>query len=109
MTMCENTKNDTSFNPTHPALLLPGAAPSERRGTRSVFGNPSPMYTSDTKAIWKYSIDKSANLQMGIVTLSVTPPADAPVGKYSVSASTEKDRTNLGELVVLFNPWCSGR
>ncbi|XP_049923083.1 protein-glutamine gamma-glutamyltransferase 5-like [Epinephelus moara] len=84
-----------------------GSAPSERRGTRSVFGNPSPMYTSDTKAIWKYSIDKSANLQMGIVTLSVTPPADAPVGKYSVSASTEKDRTNLGELVVLFNPWCS--
>ena len=67
------------------------------------------MYTSDVKAIWKYNIDKSANLQRGIVTLSVTPPADAPVGKYSLSAKTARERTALGTLVVLFNPWCSGR
>ncbi|XP_076581081.1 protein-glutamine gamma-glutamyltransferase 2-like [Chaetodon auriga] len=84
-----------------------GPAPSEKHGTRSEFGNPSPMYTSDTKAIWKYSIDKSANLQWGKVTLYVTPPADAPVGKYSLSASTMSERATLGTLVVLFNPWCS--
>ncbi|XP_074480802.1 protein-glutamine gamma-glutamyltransferase 2-like [Sebastes fasciatus] len=84
-----------------------GPAPSEQRGTRSEFGNPSPMYASGVKAIWKYNIDKSANLQRGIVTLSVTPPADAPVGKYSLSARTGRDKTPLGTLVVLFNPWCS--
>ncbi|XP_008299728.1 protein-glutamine gamma-glutamyltransferase 2-like [Stegastes partitus] len=83
-----------------------GSAPSERFGTRSEFGNPSPMYASDVKAIWKYNIDRSAVLQRGIVTLSVTPPADAPVGKYSLSACAGKGNTNLGTLVVLFNPWC---
>ncbi|XP_073331440.1 protein-glutamine gamma-glutamyltransferase E-like [Pagrus major] len=95
---------------THDPLALiveTGPAPSEKRGTRSEFGNPSPMYTSDVKAIWKYDIDKRANLQRGIVTLSVTPPADAPVGRYSLSANTLSERTNLGTLVVLFNPWCS--
>ncbi|KAM9836617.1 LOW QUALITY PROTEIN: protein-glutamine gamma-glutamyltransferase 2-like [Aulostomus maculatus] len=84
-----------------------GPPPSERHGTRSEFGNPSPMYTSDVKAIWRYAFDKSANLQRGVVTLSVTPPADAPVGKYSLSAKTERGKTSLGTLVVLFNPWCS--
>uniref|UniRef100_A0A3Q3GTS1 Protein-glutamine gamma-glutamyltransferase 2 n=1 Tax=Labrus bergylta TaxID=56723 RepID=A0A3Q3GTS1_9LABR len=83
------------------------SAPSEKLGTRSEFGNPSPMYASEVKAIWKYSIDKSANLQWGIVTLSVTPPADAPVGRYSLSATTASEKKALGTLVVLFNPWCS--
>lgn len=67
------------------------------------------MYTSDVKAIWKYNIDQSGNLQRGIVTLSVTPPVDAPVGRYSLFAETLSDRTTLGTLVVLFNPWCSGK
>uniref|UniRef100_A0A4W6BPR5 protein-glutamine gamma-glutamyltransferase n=1 Tax=Lates calcarifer TaxID=8187 RepID=A0A4W6BPR5_LATCA len=63
--------------------------------------------THDVKAIWKYSFDCSANLARGMVTLSVTPPADAPVGKYSLSANTGRGKTPLGTLVVLFNPWCS--
>lgn len=46
---------------------------------------------------------------MGIVALSVTPPTDAPVGKYSLSAMTHGETRNLGTLVVLFNPWCSGK
>ncbi|KAI3375997.1 hypothetical protein L3Q82_016526, partial [Scortum barcoo] len=83
-----------------------GSAPSEVLGTRCEFGNPSPMYSSNVKAIWKYSIDRRANLQRGIVTLSVTPPANAPVGKYLLSASTLRGKTPLGTLVVLFNPWC---
>uniref|UniRef100_A0A3P8Q0W7 Protein-glutamine gamma-glutamyltransferase 2 n=1 Tax=Astatotilapia calliptera TaxID=8154 RepID=A0A3P8Q0W7_ASTCA len=85
-----------------------GSAPSERHGTRSQFGNPSAKYTSDAKAIWKYEIDRSAVLERGIVALSVTPPTDAPVGKYSLSAMTHGETRNLGTLVVLFNPWCSG-
>lgn len=89
-------------------FLTLGSFPSEKLGTRSEFGNPSCMYTSDVKAIWKYSFDCSANLARGMVTLSVTPPADAPVGKYSLSANTGRGKTPLGTLVVLFNPWCSG-
>eukprot|EP00064_Thunnus_orientalis_P020896 superscaffoldBa00006028_g21048 len=81
-------------------------APSLIQGTRSVFGNPSHMYFSDVKAIWSGRIDRRAKLQRGIVTLSLTPPADAPVGRYSLSAKTEKETTTLGTLVVLFNPWC---
>uniref|UniRef100_A0A4W6BS12 protein-glutamine gamma-glutamyltransferase n=1 Tax=Lates calcarifer TaxID=8187 RepID=A0A4W6BS12_LATCA len=56
---------------------------------------------------FSYSFDCSANLARGMVTLSVTPPADAPVGKYSLSANTGRGKTPLGTLVVLFNPWCS--
>ncbi|KAM9335195.1 protein-glutamine gamma-glutamyltransferase 2-like [Symphorus nematophorus] len=88
-------------------IVETGSAPSEKLGTRSEFGNPSPMYASEVKAIWKYNIDKGANLQRGAVTLSVTPPADAPVGKYSLSAETARERSSLGTLLVLFNPWCS--
>ncbi|XP_041820965.1 protein-glutamine gamma-glutamyltransferase 2-like isoform X1 [Chelmon rostratus] len=97
------------FQANEPLVLTveTGSAPSEKHGTRSEFGNPSPMYTSDTKAIWKYSTDRSANLRQGAVTLSVTPPADAPVGKYSLSARTMSESATLGTLVVLFNPWCS--
>uniref|UniRef100_UPI0037E9C387 protein-glutamine gamma-glutamyltransferase 2-like n=1 Tax=Semicossyphus pulcher TaxID=241346 RepID=UPI0037E9C387 len=94
----------------HDMLILTvetGSAPSESRGTRSEFGNPTPMHASDVKAIWKSSIDKSAKLQWGVVTLSVTPPADAPVGRYSLSVKTMSEKKTLGTLVVLFNPWCS--
>nr|XP_046236054.1 protein-glutamine gamma-glutamyltransferase E-like isoform X2 [Scatophagus argus] len=97
------------FNDFDPLVLIAetGPAPSEKRGTRSEFGNPSPMYAADVKAIWKYSINGRANLEKGTVNLSVTPPADAPVGKYSLSARTSTKTTSLGTLVVLFNPWCS--
>uniref|UniRef100_A0A8C4H057 protein-glutamine gamma-glutamyltransferase n=1 Tax=Dicentrarchus labrax TaxID=13489 RepID=A0A8C4H057_DICLA len=97
------------FNAYDPLTLTveTGPSPSERCGTRSEFGNPSPMYTSDVKAIWKYKIDQHANLQRGIVTLCVTPPVDAPVGKYSLSATVDCESNTLGTLVVLFNPWCS--
>ncbi|XP_039858742.1 protein-glutamine gamma-glutamyltransferase 2-like isoform X1 [Simochromis diagramma] len=85
-----------------------GPAPSERHGTRSQFGNPSPRYTTDAKAIWRYEVDRSAVLDKGIVALSLTPPIHAPVGKYSLSARTDGKTISLGTLVVLFNPWCSG-
>uniref|UniRef100_A0A667XEL8 Protein-glutamine gamma-glutamyltransferase 2 n=1 Tax=Myripristis murdjan TaxID=586833 RepID=A0A667XEL8_9TELE len=49
----------------------------------------------------------SSALQRGIVVLTVTPAADAPVGRYLLSASTERKKTSLGSLVVLYNPWCS--
>lgn len=102
----DHTVQTSSLNP---PVSPPGSAPSEQRGTRCEFGNPSPMYARDAKAIWKYIVDRSADLQSGVVTLSVTPPADAPVGKYSLSASIPGERRSVGTLVVLFNPWCSGK
>lgn len=100
-----------SFTHLSSAFLTSGSYPSEKCGTRSQMSNPSLMsiqYTSDVKAIWRYSINKSPNMARGIVTLSVTPPVDAPLGKYSLSAETKTGKTTLGTLVVLFNPWCSG-
>ncbi|XP_074555310.1 protein-glutamine gamma-glutamyltransferase 2-like [Halichoeres trimaculatus] len=96
-----------SFNDTLILTVETGPAPSETLGTKSEFGNPSGMYASDVKAIWNCRFEKSASLQPGVVTLSVTPPADAPVGRYSLSASTMSEKKTLGTLVVLFNPWCS--
>uniref|UniRef100_A0A3Q2UI21 Protein-glutamine gamma-glutamyltransferase 2 n=1 Tax=Fundulus heteroclitus TaxID=8078 RepID=A0A3Q2UI21_FUNHE len=47
-----------------------------------------------------------SDLQRGIVTLSVTPAVDAPVGRYALSVETESGRAAKESLVVLFNPWC---
>uniref|UniRef100_A0A3Q1EZK0 Transglutaminase-like domain-containing protein n=1 Tax=Acanthochromis polyacanthus TaxID=80966 RepID=A0A3Q1EZK0_9TELE len=41
------------------------------------------------------------------VTLSITPPADAPVGEYELFGKLQDEEKSLGKLVVLFNPWCS--
>ncbi|XP_017294790.1 protein-glutamine gamma-glutamyltransferase 2-like [Kryptolebias marmoratus] len=84
-----------------------GPAPSGGDGTQCSFGNPAPFYASGTKAIWRYDIDPRSVLQRGVVTLSVVPPADAPVGRYFLSAETNSGRTCRESLVVLFNPWCS--
>ena len=74
-----------------------------------------PPYSSN-KAVWKAasSAHEGSHLRQGIVAVVVTPPADAPVGEYILSASSEqsplagKREVKLGKLVVLFNPWCKG-
>ncbi|KAK0143975.1 Protein-glutamine gamma-glutamyltransferase 5 [Merluccius polli] len=84
-----------------------GSHPSGERGTWSRFGNPSPLYAARPKAQWRYDVHPSSVFSRGQVILAVTPPADAPVGKYSLSVTTEGKETSLGNLMVLFNPWCS--
>lgn len=46
---------------------------------------------------------------MGNLNLTITPPADAPIGEYRVTVGYKYGDTLLGKLVVLYNPWCSGR
>lgn len=47
------------------------------------------------------------------VTVSLTSPPDAIIGRYLLSArvSSRRKHSNrkLGEFVLLFNPWCPGR
>lgn len=54
-------------------------------------------------------LDQSSSVSAGVVRLMVTPPADAPVGEYSLTAEHREESAALGKLVLLFNPWCPGR
>uniref|UniRef100_A0A3B5LGM8 Protein-glutamine gamma-glutamyltransferase 2 n=1 Tax=Xiphophorus couchianus TaxID=32473 RepID=A0A3B5LGM8_9TELE len=83
-----------------------GRFPSPSRGTKCTFGTRVLMCGVGTKAPWTCSIDAKSALKSGCVTLSVTPPADAPVGKYSLSIELGRPSAVKESLVVLFNPWC---
>lgn len=54
-------------------------------------------------------LDGSSSASRGVVPLAVTPPADAPVGEYSLTAAFREESCLLGRLTLLFNPWCPGR
>ncbi|XP_071778626.2 protein-glutamine gamma-glutamyltransferase E [Centroberyx gerrardi] len=101
------------FTPDRDRLLVTavtGSKASQERGTLSVFGVPegaAPTPSAAAKAVWKAELRGSSALTTGSVSLAVTPPADAPVGKYFLSVSKDEKETSLGSLVVLFNPWCS--
>uniref|UniRef100_A0A3Q2QT87 Protein-glutamine gamma-glutamyltransferase 2 n=1 Tax=Fundulus heteroclitus TaxID=8078 RepID=A0A3Q2QT87_FUNHE len=70
------------------------------------FSNRGHISTAGSKAVWSCRLDDRSDLQRGIVTLSVTPAVDAPVGRYALSVETESGRAAKESLVVLFNPWC---
>ncbi|KAM4613900.1 protein-glutamine gamma-glutamyltransferase 2 [Polymixia lowei] len=98
------------YNPTSDHILISAVTDvngSQERGTKSVFGIPEGIVKPSpaAKAVWKAELHSSSFLWKGSVTLEVTPPADAPVGQYRLTADTQ--RASLGTLVVLFNPWCS--
>lgn len=54
-------------------------------------------------------LDGSSSVSRGVVQLVLTPPADAPIGEYSLAAEFREEKELLGKLVLLFNPWCPGR
>lgn len=47
------------------------------------------------------------------MTINITSPPDAVIGRYRLSARLSSRRKHsdrkLGEFVLLFNPWCPGR
>lgn len=76
----------------------------------SRFGVPDKVQRSaSAKAVWRAELERSSAPEMGTLTLSITPPADAPVGEYRLSATLGKEERELSKLSLLFNPWCSGR
>ncbi|XP_046871169.1 protein-glutamine gamma-glutamyltransferase 2-like isoform X1 [Hypomesus transpacificus] len=97
------------FNPASDTLLITaetGLQASESLGTRSVFNFPN---SKTGKAAWGAEFDPNSVLLAGSVTLAVTPPADAPVGQYSLFVKTKEGEPNgasVGSLLMLFNPWC---
>ncbi|XP_055016249.1 protein-glutamine gamma-glutamyltransferase E [Boleophthalmus pectinirostris] len=85
-----------------------GLYPGEDIGTKCVFGLPDLVNRSaKAKAIWSVVMDtRMSYLEMGNLHLTVTPPANAPVGKYLLFLDEAGEQKELGSLVVLFNPWC---
>uniref|UniRef100_A0AAQ6A673 protein-glutamine gamma-glutamyltransferase n=1 Tax=Amphiprion ocellaris TaxID=80972 RepID=A0AAQ6A673_AMPOC len=101
-----------SFNPELQQLVLTAKTgdqhASEDRGTLSRFGYPDSIRrSSSAKAMWKVEPLTGFSLPSNTVALSVTPPADAPVGEYELFGKLQEEEKSLGKLVVLFNPWCS--
>ncbi|XP_035517148.1 protein-glutamine gamma-glutamyltransferase 5 [Morone saxatilis] len=93
----------------HPLLLaaVTGKHPSEDLGTMSLFSVPNAVKRSPTaKAVWKAELNSSSSLLLGIVNLTITPPANTPVGEYLLTAVHKNEELLLTKLVVLFNPWC---
>ncbi|XP_072239324.1 protein-glutamine gamma-glutamyltransferase E-like [Leuresthes tenuis] len=93
----------------HPLTLtaVTGKYPSEAMGTMSRFGIPDEVQRSPSaKAVWKAELVRSSSPQTGILTLSITPSADSPIGEYKLSGKHRGEEKVLASLVVLFNPWC---
>uniref|UniRef100_A0A1A8U436 Protein-glutamine gamma-glutamyltransferase 2 n=1 Tax=Nothobranchius furzeri TaxID=105023 RepID=A0A1A8U436_NOTFU len=99
------------FNPDLDQLTMTaetGNYPSETRGTMSRFGVPNKIPASaSSKAVWKAELKKGSSPETGSLTLTIKPPADAPIGEYKLSAKHKEEKQVLANLSVLFNPWCS--
>uniref|UniRef100_A0A8C6NWD6 Protein-glutamine gamma-glutamyltransferase 2 n=1 Tax=Nothobranchius furzeri TaxID=105023 RepID=A0A8C6NWD6_NOTFU len=99
------------FNPDLDQLIMTaetGNYPSETRGTMSRFGVPNKVPASaSSKAVWKAELQKGSSPETGSLTLTIKPPADAPIGEYKLSAKHKEEEQVLANLSVLFNPWCS--
>ncbi|KAM4741222.1 LOW QUALITY PROTEIN: protein-glutamine gamma-glutamyltransferase E-like [Anableps anableps] len=99
------------FNPSFDQLIITvetGYYPSEDLGTKSHFGVPAKVLDSaSAKAVWKAELLKSSSPEIGILILNITPPADAPIGEYKLSASLRDSKKVLANFSVLFNPWSS--
>ncbi|XP_014903761.1 protein-glutamine gamma-glutamyltransferase E-like [Poecilia latipinna] len=99
------------FNPDSDQLtmkVVTGKYPSEERGTMSRFGVPDKVELSPCAiAVWKAELQKNSLPETGMLALTITPPAHAPVGEYKLSAGLKAEENELAELFVLFNPWCS--
>ncbi|XP_042082967.1 protein-glutamine gamma-glutamyltransferase 2 [Haplochromis burtoni] len=89
-------------------LLDPaGENPSEDLGTKSCFGIPDKIQRSPSaEAVWKVELEKRSYPLTGSLNLTITPPADAPIGEYNLTTRYRDEETLLANLVVLFNPWC---
>ncbi|CAK6432317.1 unnamed protein product [Pipistrellus nathusii] len=83
-----------------------GPMPDQAKGTRAVFSlagrhGPSP---------WTASLETSRDNRLEV---SLYAPPTAPVGRYLLKVHIDSFRGSvtayqLGEFILLFNPWCSG-
>ncbi|XP_039654545.1 protein-glutamine gamma-glutamyltransferase 5-like [Perca fluviatilis] len=98
------------FNPSVQPLCISAATgklPTEKQGTLSFFGVPDVVKRSPlAKAVWKVELDKGSSTTTGNLILTVTPPADTPIGEYTMTVKHRDQEMVLAKPVVLFNPWC---
>uniref|UniRef100_A0A3P9QG18 Protein-glutamine gamma-glutamyltransferase 2 n=1 Tax=Poecilia reticulata TaxID=8081 RepID=A0A3P9QG18_POERE len=89
--------------------VVTGKDPSEDLGTKSRFGVPGrSLHSASAKAVWKAELQRGSSPETGVLVLIVSPPADAPIGEYTLSASFKDKEKVLANFSVLFNPWSSG-
>ncbi|KAJ0068974.1 hypothetical protein NL108_015739 [Boleophthalmus pectinirostris] len=74
-----------------------GPEPSEEYGTRAVFGLSQNISTS----AWSAAVTSPPG---DMVALSLCASPRAPIGRYTVRLGSSVDI----QLILLFNPWCSG-
>ncbi|KAM3621322.1 uncharacterized protein V6R79_009571 [Siganus canaliculatus] len=81
--------------------------PSEDVGTMSNFAVPDNVKRSpDAIAVWKVQLKWSRRSPKDVVKFHITPPAEAPIGRYTLMVKLKDEEVELATLVVLFNPWC---
>ncbi|KAK9529612.1 hypothetical protein VZT92_013692 [Zoarces viviparus] len=85
-----------------------GKHPTEEQGTLSFFSIPGLKEPSPSaKAVWKVELHKDASPPKGLLVLTITPPADTPIGEFNLVVKHRDEEKLLPSLVVLYNPWCS--
>ncbi|XP_075952496.1 protein-glutamine gamma-glutamyltransferase 2-like [Anarhichas minor] len=85
-----------------------GKDPTEKQGTLSFFSIPGLKKSSPSaKAVWKVELHKEASPPKGLLVLTITPPADTPIGAFNLVVKHRDEEKPLPTLVVLYNPWCS--
>uniref|UniRef100_A0A3Q3X8I6 Protein-glutamine gamma-glutamyltransferase 2 n=1 Tax=Mola mola TaxID=94237 RepID=A0A3Q3X8I6_MOLML len=62
--------------------------------------------STSAKGAWKMELDKSSLTSKGITKLIIFPPANAPIGEYTLQVKYKDEEILLANLVLLFNPWC---
>ncbi|XP_030632402.1 protein-glutamine gamma-glutamyltransferase 2 [Chanos chanos] len=75
-----------------------GPDPAEQWGTRAVFG----LIDSIDETCWSAAVTSPPG---DLICLTICPAPDAPIGRYTLTLD-HGSRVNLGEFIVLFNPWC---
>ncbi|XP_077384707.1 protein-glutamine gamma-glutamyltransferase E [Festucalex cinctus] len=84
-----------------------GSHASEEKATSCSFGIPDAgARRFSAKAPWTAKLDSGSSA--GSLAVLITPPADAPVGKYELKASLWGEDKMVATLVLLFNPWFAG-
>ncbi|MBN3308568.1 TGM2 glutamyltransferase, partial [Amia calva] len=76
-----------------------GPCGSEANGTKAIF------HLQDAIDYSRWSVAASCH-SGNEVELSICSPPDAPIGKYSLTMTQDYRTINVGEFVLLFNPWC---
>lgn len=86
---------------------FPGPLPDLARGTRAVFS----LEGHGSSSPWMASLETNKGISLEV---SLCAPPTAAVGRYVLKVHIDSFQGSvtayqLGEFILLFNPWCSGK